>query len=195
MTTSKTPETLQQPCNQVNQPPTLTTQETPETLQQPYNPPPILTTSKTPETLQQPDNPPPSLIPKDKGRKIVFDNFDFQQKVHGMTETHQNPDIHWVTHVAVENRVHESHLSSEKPPNKKLLSMENGSCLPNLHENHLQRENYISLVERVLVELPCLESLKSYVVKHIPHQYSKEMAQKSKTVCRMWVHIMHAFMN
>jgi hypothetical protein len=140
----------------------LTHPETPKTLQQPCNPPPILTSSKTPETLQQPDNPPSSLLPKDKGCKIVFDNFDFQQKVHGMTETHQNPGIHWVTHVAAENRVHESHLSSEKPPNKKLLSMENGSCLPNLHENHLQREKYISLVERVLVELPCLESLKSY---------------------------------
>lgn len=97
-----------------------------------------------------------------------------------MTEAHQNPDIHWVTHLAVENRVYESHLSSEKPSNEKLLSMENGSCLPNLHENYLQRENYISLLERVLVELPCLESLQSYVVKHIPHQYSKAMAQKWK---------------
>ena len=108
-------------------------------------------------------------------------------------EAHQNPDIHWVTHLAVENRVYESHLSSEKPSNEKLLSMENGSCLSNLHENHLQKENYISLIERVLVELPCSESLKGYVVKHIPHQYSKEMAQKSKMVCRMWVHMMHAF--
>ena len=95
-----------------------------------------------------------------------------------MTETHQNPDIHWVTHLAVENRVHESHLSNEKPSNKKLLLMENGFCLPNLHENLLQREDYISLVECVLVELPCFDSLKSYVVKHIPHQYSKEMAEK-----------------
>ena len=128
--------------------------------------------------MQQQGNPPSSLIPKDKGRKIVFDNFDHQKKVHGMTEVHQNPDIHWVTHLAVENRVYENHLSTEKPSNEKLLSMEDGSYLPNLHENHLQRENYISLVERVIVELPYLDPLKSYVVKHIPHQYSKEMAQK-----------------
>ena len=84
-------------------------------MQQPGNPPAILNTSETPKTVQQPGNPPSSLIPKDKGRKIVYDNFDFQQKVHGMTEAHQNPDIHWVTHLAVENRVYENHLSTEKP--------------------------------------------------------------------------------
>ena len=178
-TSSETADTFEQPGIP---PQTSTTSETFETLQQPGNPPAILNTSETPKTMQQ-GNPAPSLIPKDKGCKIVFDNFDFQQKVHGMTEAHQNPDIHWVTHLAVENRVYENHLSTEKPSNEKLLSMENGSCLPNLRENHLQRENYISLVERVIVELPCLDPLKSYVVKHIPHEYSKEMAQKSKMVC------------
>ena len=198
LTTSETLKTLQQPDNP---PPTLIIIESPNTLQQPDNPSPAFTTLEPPETLQQPGNSlltsttsetpktlqqknnPPLAIQKDKGRKIVFDNFDFTQKVHGMTEAHQNPDVHWVTHLAVENRVFESHLSCEKPSNLKLLSMENGSCLPNLYENHLQMENYILLIERVLVELPCLEFLKSYVVKHIPHQYSKEMAQKLEVVC------------
>ena len=36
------------------------------------------------------------LIPADKGRKLVFDNFDFKQQVHSMTEEHQNVDVHWV---------------------------------------------------------------------------------------------------
>lgn len=35
-----------------------------------------------------------SITPADSGRKIVFDNFDFIQKVHHMTETHQNTDNH-----------------------------------------------------------------------------------------------------
>ena len=101
------------------------------------------------------------LVTPDKGRKIVFDNFDFKQHVHSMTEDNQNIDIHWVTHMAVENRVSGNHLSSVKPSPENLLQMENGLCLPSRHEQHLQRENYISLTERALVELPCLEFLKS----------------------------------
>ena len=101
------------------------------------------------------------VLTPDKGRKIVFDNFDFKQHLHNMTEHHQNIDIHWVTHMAVEKRVSGNHLSSVKPSPDKLLKIENGLCLPSRPKHHLQRENYISLIERTLVELPCLELLKS----------------------------------
>ena len=107
------------------------------------------------------------VITPDKGRKIVFDNFDCKQHVHSMTEHHQNIDIHWVTHMAVENRVSGNHLSSVKPSPENLLQIENGLCLPSRHKHHLQRENYISLTERALVELPCLELLKSVACKHL----------------------------
>ena len=113
------------------------------------------------------------LVTPDKEGKIVFDNFDFKQHVHSMTEDHQNIDIHWVTHMAVENRVSGNHLSSVKPSPENLLQMENGLCLPSLHEHHLQREYYISLTERALAELPCLEFLKSVACNHIPHQFSQ----------------------
>ena len=43
-----------------------------------------------------------TVITADKGRKLVFDNFDFKQEVHSMTEQHQNIDVHWVTHLSVE---------------------------------------------------------------------------------------------
>ena len=33
---------------------------------------------------------PSVVLPPDKGRKLVFDNFDFRQQVHTMTEEHQN---------------------------------------------------------------------------------------------------------
>ena len=67
-----------------------------------------------------------------------------------MTEHHQNIDIHWVTHMAVENRVSGNHLSSVKPSPENLLQIENGLCLPSRHKHHLQRENSISLTERAL---------------------------------------------
>ena len=80
------------------------------------------------------------VVTPDKGRKIVFDNFDFKQHVHSMTEHHQNIDIHWVTHMTVENRVSGNHLSSVKPSPENLLQIENGLCLPSQHKHHLQRE-------------------------------------------------------
>ncbi|XP_078363701.1 uncharacterized protein LOC144647887 [Oculina patagonica] len=120
------------------------------------------------------------IISADKGRKLVFDNFDFKQQVHYMTEEHQNVDVHWVSHLSVENRVSGNHLSSDKPATEALMQMENGLCLPSRHEHHLQRENYITLTERAVVEIPCLSFLKPVVCKHIPHQYSKEMADKSE---------------
>ena len=98
------------------------------------------------------------------------------------TEEHQNVDVHWVTHLSVENRVSGNHLSSEKPDNGDLLHMENGLCLPSGHEHHLQRENYITLTERAIVEIPSLAFLKPVVCKHIPHLYSKEMREKSEMV-------------
>ena len=77
------------------------------------------------------------VVTPDKGRKIVLDNFAFKQHVHSMTEHHQNIDIHWVTRMAVENRVSGNHLSSVKPSPENLLQMENGLCLSSRHEHHL----------------------------------------------------------
>ena len=120
-----------------------------------------------------------TVITADKGRKLVFDNFDFKQQVHSMTQQHQNIDVHWVTHLSVENRV-SRHLSSAKSAADAVMQMENGVCLPTRHEHHLQGKNYITLTERAIVEIPCLAFLKPVVCKHIPHQYSKEMAEKSE---------------
>ena len=54
-------------------------------------------------------------LKSDSGRKLVFDNFDFRQEVHYMTQDHQNVDVHWVTHMAVENRVSGNNLLSNRP--------------------------------------------------------------------------------
>ena len=117
----------------------------------------------------------------DSGRKLVFDNFDFRQEVHYMTQDHQNVDVHWVTHMAVENRVSGNNLLSNRPVCQ-INELENGQCLPGRHEHHLQRENYITLTERAITEIPCLSFLKGAVTQHIPHPYSKEMSQTSHVV-------------
>ena len=144
---------------------------------------PATPATESPSSQHPPPPPAPSvMLAPDKGRKLVFDNFDFKQRVHNMTESHQNVDIHWVTHMAVENRVSGNHLPRVKPSTDDLLQLENGLCLPSRHEHHLQRENYLTLAERAIAELPCFEFLKSVVCKHIPHQYSKQMSEKSEIV-------------
>lgn len=131
----------------------------------------------------------PSVVsPLDKGRKLVFDNFDFRQQVHTMTEEHQNVDVHWCTHMAVENRVSGNHLSDTKPDADYLLQMENGLCLPSPYDHHLQRQNYITLTTRAIVEIPSLAFLKPVVCQHIQHQYSKETREKSEMVWYLVAH-------
>lgn len=120
-------------------------------------------------------------LKSDSGRKLVFDNFDFRQEVHYMTQDHQNVDVHWVTHMAVENRVSGNNLLSNRPVCQ-INELENGQCLPGRREHHLQRENYITLTERAITEIPCLSFLKGAVTQHIPHPYSKEMSQTSHVV-------------
>ena len=71
----------------------------------------------------------------DQGRKIVFDNFDFNQKVHHMSESHQNIDKHWVAHMCTENRVSGNHLSMEERSKKTILEMDNGKCIPDSAEH------------------------------------------------------------
>ena len=119
----------------------------------------------------------------DKGRKIVFDNFDFKQNVHHMSETHQNLDKHWVSHMSTENRVSGNHLDMAKPPHKRLLEVDNGKFVPNKLDQQIQRENYGELVSRIIVDkIVCLHFLKTCIEKHIKHQYSTEMMQPTSTV-------------
>ena len=53
------------------------------------------------------------LIGPDNGRKITFDNLDYRQEVHYMTEEHQNIDKHYITSMSTENRVNGNQLSDK----------------------------------------------------------------------------------
>jgi hypothetical protein len=128
------------------------------------------------------DGPPTTYENCDGGRKIVLDNFDYHQNVHYMTEEHQNIDQHYVTLMTTENRVTGCNLPSSKPI-KRIKDMDNRKCIPDTNDHAQQRENYVNLVERIMVKnIPCMEFLANVVTIHIPHQYSKEMRIKSKTV-------------
>ena len=119
----------------------------------------------------------------DNGRKIVFDNFDFKQNVHHMTETHQNIYNHWVSHMCTENRVSGSHLSMERPKDSAVLELDNGKLIPSKEEHMIQRQNYSTLLLQIIVRnIVCLHFLSRCAPKHIKHQYQSEMMKKTETV-------------
>ena len=124
-----------------------------------------------------------ALISQNCGRKIVFDNLDYRQKVHYMTEKHQNIDRHVVSIMATENRIPGYHLSDQTPKNG-VAEIDVGQCLPNQNDNIRQRNDYVVLVERIIVEhLHGLNLGHNLVTAHIPHRYIDEVKRKTETVC------------
>jgi hypothetical protein len=120
--------------------------------------------------------------PSSNGQKITIDNIDYRKEVHYMTTDHQTEDVHYLTVSATTNRVNGNHLSSLTPVDG-LKEMYNGLCIPNHLEQSAQRENYISLVERIIVNnVPCMSFLKDVVVQHIPHQFSAKVRSPTETV-------------
>ena len=79
-----------------------------------------------------------------------------------------------------------NHLSDGKPICE-LNKLENASFFPSKIEHNLQRQNYISLVSRVVANsIPCLKGLQDAVMYHIPHQYTKEMTKPTNTVSKIY---------
>ena len=116
------------------------------------------------------------------GFKLTTDNVDYTLNVHYMTEEHQNNDKHYVSINATVNRVSANHLSDESTASG-INQMENGKCIPNHFEQKAQRNNYIALVQRVIVEhVPCLGFGKDLLENQIPHIYTKETSQPTDLV-------------
>ena len=123
-------------------------------------------------------------IAEDPGRKIIFDNVDLYVQRHEMTEENQNKDLHWVTVISTENRIHQvGHDSTEKPANRTLADMENAVCLPDKYDHRKQRDDYTVLVARLITaHIDCLKFLRDVTEKHITHQHRRETSKPTETV-------------
>jgi hypothetical protein len=116
------------------------------------------------------------------GFVIAFDNIDIQCKRKNMTLSEQNRDFHWVNHKMVINRISGGELEADGPK-ADLLKVPNLRFIPSITDHQQQRDNYVVLVSRILVDyFDAFGPLKDICIKHIPHKYHKEMSQKSEKV-------------
>ncbi|XP_063076085.1 uncharacterized protein LOC134466120 [Engraulis encrasicolus] len=110
---------------------------------------------------------------------IIFDNLDFFMHTHHQSTLHSNKSIHWIHHIAVQDRVPIYHLANDKPIGN-LLDYDLNLSLPSQNEQMQMRREFIVFTSRILSSyLSVFKPFSNVVVRHIPHQYSAEMAQHS----------------
>ena len=103
--------------------------------------------------------------------RVVFDNFDFRILANIILRNHRNSDMHWIAQYVTFDRVPSSHLNDSQPIVPDIKDFDNVNYLMSKTELDQQRNNYIILVARVLLEFfPALEPLRDAVPPHIPHR-------------------------
>ena len=97
-----------------------------------------------------------------------------------MSKDNQNFDFHWVNHKIVKNQISGSKLDNSP---RNALAISNITVLPSVQDQQRQRQNYIVLIARMLVEhLDVFAVFKDVCIRLIPHKHGKEMAKKSESV-------------
>lgn len=121
------------------------------------------------------------MIPFDS-YQIVGDNVDLKSKPTHFSLSSAVKDHHWFTLYAIKNRVHGEQLANDKPT-ADISTLPLTTWLPSVNDCVLLRDEFIILVSRVFVaKLKAFKVFSDVVQDHIPHQYSKEMSEKSHIV-------------
>lgn len=121
----------------------------------------------------------PSKLPT---YKLVGDNIDKTVHPREMRSDHQTRSLHYFHAYAVRDRVDVSRFSSDhKVPD--LTSIKPDLLLPTSCDEAKLRENFAILVARTLMKyMPFFAKFGRGLEKHIVHEFSTEMAQKSEVV-------------
>ena len=90
--------------------------------------------------------------------RVVFDNFDFRILTNIILCNHRNSDMHWIAKYVTFDSVPSSQLDDLKPIVPDNKDFDNVNYLMSKTELDQQRDNYIILVARVLIEFfPALD--------------------------------------
>ncbi|XP_078581266.1 uncharacterized protein LOC144864791 isoform X2 [Branchiostoma floridae x Branchiostoma japonicum] len=127
-------------------------------------------------------SPPPLLNSPPRPYSIIFDNLNFHIKIHHQTTSQHNKIYNWTHHMAVQDRVTPHHLP-DNGATKPLPDIDLDEVLPTIHTQVHYRRELIALCSRTIT-FYCLafKPFQDTVLRHLPHQYSKEMAEKSVEV-------------
>ena len=113
---------------------------------------------------------------------VVLDNIDWEIKVHDMGQEDQNVSEHAVASTIVFDRVKSSHLP-ENGPKRDINTTAPGIFLLSDEDLSEIADRYRIYAARIFVEFfPALDFLADLLPKHIPHEYSELMKQKSDII-------------
>ena len=114
--------------------------------------------------------------------RLVGDNIGHEILVRVQTKAHTNRSIHWTHQFAVLDRVQEPGLEDTKSQ-KTVKDLQFRELLPDSIVQRNLMSRWAVLVSRIVIKyLKPFNFLRKRVVWHIPHPYSKEMAQRSTVV-------------
>lgn len=124
------------------------------------------------------------------GFKVVGDNIDKTIKPRYMREStgHGSQSLHYFHSYAVKDRVNLSNCSDlpTKAPVEWTTEKYQSVCrkiLPTKEDQLYVQDNFVHIMTRVIVNrVPFFQQFHSIALKHIPHAFSQEMAQKSEVV-------------
>lgn len=98
------------------------------------------------------------------------------------TKEHKNKSIHWTHQFAEVGRAQNPMLDSTKPQ-KPVGDIQLIELLPSKEVQARFQKTWAVLISRVICKyLASFHQYRSLVIHHIPHQFSEEMSQKSKSV-------------
>lgn len=118
--------------------------------------------------------------------RIVGDNVDLEVHARIQTKEHGNKSLHWTHQFAEQARV--VHPFPEKEAaQKKLNDVQLIELLPSINVLKSLKKTWGILISRVLCKyIKAFGCFQDVVIHHIPHKYSKEMAQKSTSVLKTY---------
>lgn len=121
------------------------------------------------------------------GFKCVGDNIDKNVKPRFMRTDKRTRSLHFFNAYAVQDRVDCSNLACSKVSSGG-TSLDVSKIYPNDEDWYQLNQNCTVLLSRVLVEyIPLFDSLQGVVCRHIKHDQSKAMKQKSVVVRSMHI--------
>ena len=113
------------------------------------------------------------------------DNIDFEIHARIQSKEHGNQSIHWTHQYAIKDRVIDRMLESRQRQ-KPVCDIQLAELLPDAKTCVRLQKRWSVLVSRVVTSyLKEFKFLQRRVVRHIPHQYSQQMSQKSDIVSNL----------